>query len=477
MCVTKYQSCVVLFYSFFEGVLNGALFFNIDNKFLRGGRVEKLQIEYISPSELIPYDNNPRIHTESQIDKLVASIKENGILLPVLVDANNLIIAGHAVVSACLKLELTEIPCVRASHLTEAQVKAYILADNRLAEDSTWDKAKLKTEMLKLRDEYGLALENTGFEKREILRLRMDMADTPKDEDEIPTDEAKNVVSRIGDVWILGDHRLICGSCTDKDIVEKVLAGTKPHLMVTDPPYGVNYDPEWRNILNDKDSARTGRVLNDDKDDWRDAWKLFPGDVAYVWHAGLHCRNVADSLESVGFMLRNQIIWVKPHFALSRGEYHWQHEPCWYAVRKDNSECPEIVEYCEGHDSCVYGVRKNQKSHWQGSRSESTVWEIGFQDQDTQTTHGTQKPVECMRRPMLNNSEPNEIIYEPFCGSGTAIIAAESCRRRCYAIELNPEYVDMAVRRWQKFTDRSAILEGDGKTFDEIAALRGETNE
>ena len=358
--------------------------------------LEKLKIEYLSPADLVPYENNPRVHSDSQIEKLIASIKEYGVVLPVLIDSDNGIIAGHAIIQACRKLELSEVPCVRASHLTEAQKHAYILADNRLAEDSEWDKAKLKTEMLILRDNFGLELENTGFEKREIFRLKLDTVETPKDEDALP-EASENTVSKSGDIWILGDHRLICGSCTDKETVEKLLDGAKPHLMVTDPPYGVNYDPNWRNEELGGTSARTGRVLNDDKDDWRDAWKLFPGDVAYIWHASLHCRAVGESLEVNGFALRNQIIWVKPHFTLSRGDYHWQHECCWYAIRENEEECPEIAHYCDGYDSCLYAVRKNQKSHWQGSRSESTVWNIDFKDQDTQTTHGTQKPVECMR--------------------------------------------------------------------------------
>ncbi|MBQ9629689.1 MAG: site-specific DNA-methyltransferase [Synergistaceae bacterium] len=433
-----------------------------------------MEIERIAPYELRPYEGNPRIHSDKQIEKLKASINEYGFVLPVLIDANNVIIAGHAIVRASIELKLSEIPCVRAGHLTEAQIHAYILADNRLAEDSEWDKPKLKAEMLRLRDEYGLELEHTGFEKREILRLRMDIAEEPKDEDALP-EPVSNPVTIPGDIWLLGEHRLICGSSTDKDTVQKLLAGTKPHLMITDPPYGVNYKPEWRNEMLGGESARTGQVLNDDCDDWREAWKLFPGDVAYVWHASLHCRNVADSLESCGFIMRNQIIWVKPNFALSRGDYHWQHECCWYAVREEG-ECPEIANYCEGYDACLYAVRKNQKSHWQGSRSESTVWQIGF-NEDTKTTHGTQKPVECMRRPMLNNSEPNEIIYEPFCGSGTTIIAAESCRRICYAVELNPEYVDMTIKRFQAYANQSVILEGDGRTFEEIAGIRSEVNE
>ena len=437
--------------------------------------MDKLKIEHISPSALIPYEGNPRIHTEAQIAKLKASIQEYGIVLPVLVDAENVIIAGHAIVQACQQLAIAEIPCVRAVHLTEAQKRAYILADNRLAEDSSWDRAMLKTEMLKLRDDYGLELEHTGFERREILRLRMDVAEAPKDEDAEP-ETVSVITSQPGDLWILGEHRLICGSSTDQPTVERLLAGAKPTLMVTDPPYGVNYQPGWRNSFKKSQSERTGKVLNDDQDDWREAWRLFTGDVAYVWHASLHCRVVADSLEACGFVLRNQIIWVKPNFTLSRGDYHWQHEPCWYVVREDNSECPDIADYCEGHDGCQYAVRRNQRSHWQGSRSESTVWQIGFKE-DTQTTHGTQKPVECMRRPMLNNSEPNDIIYEPFCGSGTTIIAAESCRRRCYAVELNPEYVDMTIRRYQVFTGQQAVLDGDGRTFDEIAAIRSEAGE
>lgn len=432
----------------------------------------EMKIEYLPIDSLKPYENNPRIHTPAQIEKLKASIQEYGIVLPVLVDANGMILAGHAVVQACRESEIPEVPCVRAGRLTEAQTIAYIMADNRLAEDSSWDTAMLKTEMLKLRDDYGLELSHTGFERREILRLRMDIADTPKDEDAMP-EESPSVVSQEGDLWILGDHRLICGSSTDTEIVSRLLAGAKPHLMVTDPPYGVNYDPAWRSQIHDSPALRTGRVLNDDLADWHEAWALFPGDVAYVWHASIHSETVAKSLRVCGFGIRSQIIWAKPRFALSRGDYHWQHECCMYALR--DTECPDLPGYCPGYESCWYATREGEKSHWQGSRSESTLWEIDYKDQDTQTTHGTQKPVECMRRPMLNNSEPNDIIYEPFCGSGTSIIAAESCRRRCYAVELSPEYVDMSVRRWESFTNRQAVLDGDGRTFSEIAQIRSES--
>ena len=219
--------------------------------------------------------------------------------------------------------------------------------------------------------------------------------------------------------------------------------------MVSDPPYGVAYDPAWRNEAGVSATARTGTVRNDDRADWREAWALFPGDVAYVWHAGIHARTVAESLEACGFAIRAQLIWVKNRFVLSRGHYHWQHEPCFYAVR-DGGE-----------------------SRWQGARDQSTVWQIATNaDDDAATVHGTQKPVECMLRPILNNSARGDAVYEPFAGSGSTIIAAEKSGRRCFGMEIEPRYCDVIVSRWQNFTGKRATLDGDGRTFDEIAGER-----
>jgi DNA modification methylase len=401
-------------------------------------------LEVLNPRKLIPFTNNPKVHPESQIRRLMGSLREYGLVIPILIDKDNVIVAGHAVVEAAIRLNLEQVPCVRASHLTEAQRRAFAIAANRLAEDSSWDMDVLKAEMLRLRDDFGVNLENTGFLPREIVRLRLDQLDGKTDED-APPEAKEGITTRLGDIWQLGDHRIICGDCTDAGVVERLFDGARPHLMVTDPPYGVKYDPSWRDGAHKTKSERVGSVLNDHLDDWREAWKLFPGDVAYVWHSALHSGNVAASLRAADFRVRSQIVWAKPNFALSRSEYHWQHECCWYAVR----------------EGC--------KSHWTGDRKSSTLWDIGFSGQDTSTTHGTQKPVECMRRPMLNNSEPGDLVYEPFSGSGTTIIAAQSVRRICYAVELSPEYVDMAVRRWQDYTARSAILLGEGKTFDEPA--------
>jgi DNA modification methylase len=215
--------------------------------------------------------------------------------------------------------------------------------------------------------------------------------------------------------------------------------------MVTDPPYGVDYDPGWRNEAGVSATTRTGKVANDHRADWREAWSLFQGDVAYVWHAGVHARTVAESLEVCSFRIRSQIVWAKPRFVLGRGDYHWQHEPCWYAVREGAT------------------------GRWQGARDQSTVWSIGASEEDEATVHGTQKPVECMRRPILNNSARGDSVYEPFCGSGTTLIAAEKTERVCLGIEIDPRYCDVIVGRWQKLAGGKAVLESDGRAFDELS--------
>jgi DNA modification methylase len=205
----------------------------------------------------------------------------------------------------------------------------------------------------------------------------------------------------------------------------------------------VNYDPSWRHKSGVNKSRRKGKVKNDKQSDWSASWTLFPGQIAYVWHGALHSSTVADSLTRNGFSLRAQIIWAKQRLVIGRGDYHWQHEPCWYAVRT--------------------------KGHWTGDRKQTTLWAIGSGQQDAETVHGTQKPVECMRRPMQNNSNAGDAIYEPFLGSGTTLIAAETIHRICYGVELDPRYVDVAVRRWQAFTGQKARRLMDDRTFDEIA--------
>jgi len=383
--------------------------------------------------ELIPYAKNARTHSDSQVAQIAASIREFGWMNPVLIDAENNIIAGHGRVLAARKLGLEEVPCVLHDHLTETQRKAYILADNKMALNAGWDEDLLRLELRELGD-MGFDLELTGFDDVEIDSLLAEPSEGLTDPDEVP-ELPEDPVTKPGDVWVLGKHRLVCGDGTDADVVAKCLNGVEPHLMVTDPPYGVQYDPTWRAEAGlNKNKNKMGKVENDDRADWREAWALFPGDVAYVWHASLFTREVLDSLEACGFKRRSMIIWVKDRFTLGRGDYHWQHEPAWYVVREGKT------------------------GHYEGGRKQSTVWNIPARD-DAGVGHGTQKPVECMKRPIENNSNPGQAVYDPFCGSGTTIIAAEMTGRVCHSIEIAPKYCDVIVKRWEDFTGKKAILE------------------
>jgi DNA modification methylase len=273
-------------------------------------------------------------------------------------------------------------------------------------------------------------------------------------------------------VWLLGRHRLVCGDSTTAASVEAALAGSKPHLMVTDPPYGVEYDADWRNKAMRSDGSAVGgraigKVTNDGQADWREAWALFPGAVVYVWHGGLHGSIVAESLAASKFRLRAQIVWVKTKSIISRGDYHWQHEPLFNAVREGEDDQWRFVPE---HEVADYSVRAGTTGHWEGSRKQSTVWFI--EHIKSETGHSTQKPVECMKRPITNNSGPGQAVYDPFVGSGTTIIAAEMTGRACHAIELSPAYVDVALRRWQSFTGSEATHATDGRTFAAIEAAR-----
>jgi len=389
--------------------------------------------------KLIPYARNARTHSPEQVAEIAASIKEFGFNNPVLLRDDFTIIAGHGRVLAARKLGMDTVPAIFLSHLTEAQARAYVLADNQLATHAGWEADMLK---LELDDLSGLGFdpELLGFSDADLAALLVQTIE-PTDADAEPqVDKAEELRVKwgveTGQLWRLGEHRILCGDSTLADDVARALDGAEPLLMVTDPPYGVEYDATWRNEAmpqkNDpnrwKDSTgrATGAVMNDDKADWREAWALFPGDVAYVWCAPgpLQC-TVHDSLIASTIEPRQQIIWAKNNFAIGRGNYHYQHEVCWYAVRKGKT------------------------AHWAGDRKQSTLWEIDKQHK-SETGHSTQKPVECMARPIRNHD--SEFVYEPFSGSGTTIIACEQLGRKCRAIEISPGYVAVAIQRWADAT-------------------------
>src|SRR6267378_2124046 len=403
------------------------------------------RIELWPIERLIPYANNARLHSEADLDKLAAAIRKWGWTVPVLVDEEGVLLSGHARLSAGANLGFKSIPVIVARDWSEEEKRAYRLADNQLAARASWDFEQLRNELQGLGfDGFDLGL--IGFEPDRLEDILAGLGSSGlTDPDSVP-EVPEQPVTRPGDVWQLGDHRVACGDSTSAADVAPVLARSEPHLMITDPPYGVGYDPSWRagRGQSTRNLAR-GKVLNDDRADWREAYALFPGDVAYAWHGALHGDIVAAGFTSCGFRLRAQIVWAKQHFTLSRGDYHWQHETCWYAVREGRT------------------------SHWQGDRRQTTVWEIannnpfGNPQREQSWGHGTQKPVECMRRPIANNSRPGQAVYDPFLGSGTSVIAAEMTGRTCIGLELSPAYVDVVVRRWQLFTGRPARHQDSGQ--------------
>jgi DNA modification methylase len=409
---------------------------------------------------LVPYARNARTHSDAQIAQIAASIAEFGFTNPVLADEHG-IVAGHGRVLAARQLmdagqpikqidgtalPKGKLPVIDCTGWSEGQRRAYIIADNRLAENAGWDRELLAIELADL-EALGFDLGLTGFGEEELADLLASRTEGLTDPDAVPP-VPEIPVAQPGDVWIAGRHRLACGDCRDPETVARLLGAVRPLLMVTDPPYGVDYDASWRAGAGlNREGAATGRVLNDELADWRAAWSLFPGDVAYVWHAGLHAPETYEGLASAGFEPRAQIIWAKSQLVIGRGNYHHQHEPL------------------------LYAVRKGKAARWAGGRKQTTLWEIDKPNK-SETGHSTQKPVECMRRPIENNSSPGQAVYDPFVGSGTTIIAAEMTGRACYAIELNPAYVDVCLARWEAFTGEDATLEGDGRFFKMVAVER-----
>ncbi|MFN0149947.1 MAG: site-specific DNA-methyltransferase [bacterium] len=419
------------------------------------------QIQHWPIEKLRPYDRNPRTHSRAQVQKIAKSIREYGFTNPILVASDAGIIAGHGRLEAAKLLGLTSVPVIELSHLSPAQRRAYVLADNRLAMDAGWDEELLGEELLALQDE-GFDLDLTGFDPAELMGL---LGQTEAEEVPAPP-VPENPVSRVGDLWILGEHRLLCGDATSAADVERVLAGAAPRLLLTDPPYGISLDMEWRdraghNTLGAAEPSymktenhRNRSISGDTRADWSDAFELVPSlDTAYVWHASTFAPEVALGLKRIGFEIKQQIIWRKSQFVLSRSHYHWQHEPCWYA-RKPGSQA------------------------FRGSKDQSTVWDapspkmlMTSRDEEP-VDHPTQKAIVLFTRPIENHTKRNEWVYEPFGGSGTTLIAAEQTGRRCIAIEIDPKYVDVIALRWMSATGKVAMLDS-GETFDDVKAARG----
>jgi DNA modification methylase len=389
--------------------------------------------------DLVPDPANRRAHNPRNIGMVVDALQQVGAARSIVIDEDNVILAGNGVTEAAAEAGITrvrvveadgqEIIAVRRTGLSPEQKRALAIYDNRTGELASWNWDQLAAD-----HEAGLQLQPFWTaEEAAALLAKHGGSRGQTDPDEIPAERPTGI--QRGDLFELGTHRLLCGDATLASDVARLLGDDKPGLMVTDPPYGVEYDPAWRREAGvNRNVHKLGTVTNDDCADWYEAWALFPGDVAYVWHAGLKGDVVHASLVRTGLIPRAQIIWAKDRFVLSRGDYHWQHEPCLYAVRDEAS------------------------AHRTDDRTQTTLWTIPARD-DAGHGHGTQKRVECMRRPIQNHAIPD--IYEPFAGSGTTLIAAEQLRRRCFALKIEPRYVQVAIDRWEAFTGQTAQKVGD----------------
>ena len=397
-----------------------------------------MQVTILPLEKIVPYARNPRKNAGA-VATIKASLQEFGWKQPIVVDEQHVILAGHTRYLAARELGWTTAPVHIAKDLTPAQAKAYRIMDNKSHERAEWDDELLRLEFADLKD-MDLDLDLTGFNADELESLLAIVPDEPETNEGEDTEAQEDRIGELlakwgvvrGDLWLCGDHRLLCGDSTSADDVSRLLDGAVPKLMATDPPYGVKYEASWRKEAlpktnPGKSGGMHGKVANDDRADWSEALALFPGDVAYVWHASLYSHVIAKSILDCGFDLISQIVWVKNQFIIGRGDYHWHHETAYYAVRK--------------------GARHG----FTDDRTQSTVWTIA-KSTSNDTGHSTQKPLECMERPIRNH--PDMDVYDPFLGSGTTLIAAHNLRRRCHAMEIEPGYIAVAL---QRFLDHTGI--------------------
>lgn len=407
----------------------------------------KHQIEHLGIETLIPYARNSRTHSDEQVAQIAASIREFGFTNPVLIDADGGIIAGHGRVLGARKLGLVEIPCLRLAHLSEAQKRAYVIADNKLALNAGWDEEILALEM---KDLAGMEfdLELTGFNHGEIDELLAGLDATPEgetDEDAVPEVHAE-AISKPGDVWLLGKHRIMCGDSTSVDHVQVLMGGGMADMVFTDPPYNVAYEGRGDNDL--------GPIKNDNMDDaqfeqflrdmftcyWASMRELAP---IYVCHpdSATAPKLAFEKTFAERFKKSSTIIWAKQSAGMGWQDYRVQHEPILYGWKEGNG-----------------------KHYFCGDRAKTTLWQIG-RDAQKSYVHPTQKPVDLPSEAIQNSSKPGATVLDLFGGSGSTLIACEQTGRINRSMELDPKYVDVSVRRWQQFTGKQAILESTGQPF------------
>ena len=386
--------------------------------------------QLVSISKLVPYVNNARTHSPEQINKLRASLREFGFINPVIIDREFGIIAGHGRVMAAREEGIAEVPCVFVDHLTEAQKKAYSLADNRMAMDAGWDEELLRVEIEALQGaDFDVGL--TGFDDKEIADLfKTDSGKVEDDDFDLTAALEKASFVEEGDVWVVGKHRLICGDATNPDHVAKLMDGKRANLILTDPPYGVSFKSK-SGLTIKNDSMKNEEFYEFLKSAFVNmAAHLEPGGSAYVFHADTEGLNFRQAFIDAGFHLAGCCIWVKDSLVLGRSDYQWQHEPV------------------------LYGFLKNGKHTWYSDRKQTTIW--NFKKPKRNENHPTSKPLDLLSYPLGNSSQENAIVVDTFGGSGSTLMACEAMNRICYTMELDPKYASVILRRYVEDTGDAA---------------------
>lgn len=398
------------------------------------------EMQLIAVSKLVPYVNNARTHNAQQITKLRSSLREFGFINPVIIDREYNVIAGHGRILAAKEEGIEEVPCVFVDYLTPAQKKAYILADNRMAMDAGWDEELLRVEIEALQAEsFDVGL--TGFDEKDIAELFAgEDGDAQDDDFDVDEELQKPPVSKNGDVWLLGNHRLICGDSTKEETYAVLMDGKKANLVVTDPPYNVNYEGSAGKIQND--NMENDKFYQFLLDAFLNMEKTMADDASiYVFHADTEGLNFRKAFSDAGFYLSGTCIWKKQSLVLGRSPYQWQHEPC------------------------LYGWKKKGKHQWYSDRKQTTIWE--FDKPKKNGDHPTMKPIPLIAYPIKNSSMSNCIILDPFGGSGSTLIACEQLGRICHTIELDEKYCDVIEKRYIEqvgSADNVSVIR-DGKTI------------
>ena len=401
-------------------------------------------MELVPIEKLVPYVNNARTHNASQIMKLRSSLREFGFINPVIIDRDYNIIAGHGRVMAAREEKIGKVPCVFVDYLTEAQKKAYILADNRMAMDAGWDEQLLKVEIESLQAEnFDVSL--TGFDEKELSDLFDSEKDAKDDNFDVDKELQKPTVTRAGDVWLLGAHKLICGDSTKEETYKVLMGEQKANLVVTDPPYNVNYQGSAGKIKNDNmEDTAFRRFLTDAFSNA--AMVMKPGAPFYIWHADSEGYNFRGACRDAMLRVRQCLIWVKNSLVMGRQDFQWKHEPCLYGES-------EIEE--DAHEPCLYGWTEGKKHYFFKNRRQTTV--LNFDKPVKSAEHPTMKPIKLFDYQMQCSSKPGENVLDLFAGSGTTIMAAEQNGRHAFCMEYDPKYADVIIDRWEKFTGKRAV--------------------